>query len=196
MSTEHTDDKQSIDYKDEETLRRLYLDERMSTVEIADLAGVWPSTISDWLDRHGIPARDRIEASREKRSVDYAYHGMTGGGYMEWVSQWHGERDTVRVCRLLAVAEYGFEAVAGMHVHHKNEIRWLDYPDNIELRSPEDHLRQHVTGDDNPQAKLSEMEASRVRELALEGNLTQQEIADEFDISQGHVSDLKNGKRR
>lgn len=186
----------NMEYKDGQILRELYCEEGLSTVEIAERADCWPSTISDWLSEFGIKSRDRIEASREKCSVNYANYSMTGEGYMQWVSQWNGDRDPVRVCRLLAVSEYGFGSVENKHVHHKNGIPWLDYPDNIELLDPSEHLSQHTKGDKNPQAKLTEEEANEVKELARDGDMTQTEIADQYGISQAHVSDLKNGNRR
>lgn len=196
MTDLDTDGNESVDYRDAETLRRLYWDKELSTVQIGELADVTPGTISEWMERHGIDRRDRIEAVKNGRSKRPATLGMTGGGYLEWVSQYNGNRSTVRVCRLLAIAEYGFDAVQDKHVHHKNEIPWLDYADNIELLDPDEHLRHHSTGDKNPQAKITEEEAERVRELARESDMTQAEIGEKFGISQGHVSDLKRGERR
>lgn len=185
-----------IDFRDAETLRELYWDRQLSTVQIAELADVVPSQISYWMEKHGIDRRDRIEAVQMERSSNPATYSMTGGGYMEWAEQCDGERSSVRVCRLLAVAEYGFDAVQDKHVRHKNEIPWLDHADNIELLEPDEHLRHHSKGDNNPQAKITEAEAERIRELAQESNMTQSEIGEMFDISQGHVSDLKRGNRR
>lgn len=194
---QYTDiDKESTDYKDPSVLEELYWEEELSTVDIAELADTHPKTISERMERHGIPRRDRIEAVKMKSTVDYAYYSMGGGGYMTWVSQYSGERDVVKVARLLAVAKYGFDAVKGKHVHHRKSIPWLNYHDNIEILDPSDHLRLHTEGDKNPQAKLTEEEVKEVVELAKAGEMTQREIADKYGISQGHVSDLKNGKRR
>jgi len=196
MSNTDANGKERIDYKDPDTLRRLYWGEELSTVDIAERARVWPSTVSDWMERHGIERRDRIDAVKNKRSKRPATFSMTGEGYLTWQVQHDNERESIRACRLLAVAEYGFEAVKGMHVHHKNGIPWLDYADNIELLEPSEHLRSHTQGDNNPQAKLTEDDVERVRQLARESKLSQREIAEQFGISQGHVSDLKNGNRR
>lgn len=196
MKDNNGNQQESSAYKDPEKLRRLYYDKELSTVDIAELAGVSTSTISNWMEKFGINRRDRIEAVKNKRSKRPATRGMTGEGYMQWVSQYDCERDSVRACRLLAVSEYGFEAVKDRHVHHKNGIRWLDYPDNIELLEPKEHLRKHSAGSDNPQSKLKDEEVEKIKALAEDGNITQSEIAERFGISQPHVSDIKNGKKR
>lgn len=47
-----------LPYKDEETMRRLYIDEQLSTKEIADKFDVGSTTIEEWLNKHGIERRD------------------------------------------------------------------------------------------------------------------------------------------
>jgi len=56
----------------------------------------------------------------------------------------------VRLHRLLAVALYGFEAVAGRQVHHANRIPWDNRPENLRLLTPSEHSRLHHTEDDLP----------------------------------------------
>lgn len=70
----------------------------------------------------------------------YAPFGLNPHGYEEWRS---GAIDRVLVHRLLAVAEWGFDAVVGKHVHHKNHIRWDNRPENIEPLDPSEHIRKH-----------------------------------------------------
>lgn len=57
---------------------------------------------------------------------------------------------TVRLHRLLAVAEWGFEAVQGRQVHHVNRIPWDNRPENLALLTPSEHSRLHHTEDDLP----------------------------------------------
>lgn len=77
--------------------------------------------------------------------VERATLVVTGKNYYEWREEVGGEKKTVRVPRLLAVAKYGIEAVKGMHVHHKHGSKGLrsmfDYHDNIEIMTPEEHGR-------------------------------------------------------
>lgn len=56
--------------------------------------------------------------------------------------------ESARIHRLLAVALYGVDAVAGKHVHHKNGIPWDNRPENLELVDPVEHARIHLHDDD------------------------------------------------
>jgi hypothetical protein len=47
-----------LPYKDEDTMRRLYVDEQLSIQAIADKFDAGSTTIEQWLDRHGIKRRD------------------------------------------------------------------------------------------------------------------------------------------
>jgi len=52
-------------YKDAETLKRLYEKEKLSTYKLAEKFEVSQATIQYWMGKHGISRRDRIEASIE-----------------------------------------------------------------------------------------------------------------------------------
>lgn len=45
-------------WHDEQALKQLYIDEELTTYDIADRWDCSDVTISDWLDCHDIPARD------------------------------------------------------------------------------------------------------------------------------------------
>ena len=79
------------------------------------------------------------------QSVDYARLRTDPDGYPRWhVSQSRAEKHrTLAVQRLLAVSEYGFDAVCGMQVHHKNKIPWDNRPENIELLGAAEHTLHH-----------------------------------------------------
>lgn len=47
-----------LPYKDEETMRRLYVDEQQSFRQIAEKFDVGTTTIEEWLKKHGIERRD------------------------------------------------------------------------------------------------------------------------------------------
>lgn len=114
-------------------------------------------SITQWMDEHDIPRRGRSEAEKlkwsqmsdeeRKKQVAAAHRAsrklpqfrLNANGYEE-----------IRHCgevakhhRLLAVAEYGFDAVEGMAVHHKNNLSWDNRPDNIELLTPREHHQLH-----------------------------------------------------
>ena len=47
--------------------------------------------------------------------------------------------------RLVAIGEFGLEAVTGKVVHHKNGIPWDNRPSNLELiESQAEHARRHA----------------------------------------------------
>nr|ADE29205.1 HNH endonuclease [uncultured virus] len=51
-------------YKDKEWLRVRYIDEQLSTREIAELADCSAPTIQNWLDKHDIEKRSKSEAAK------------------------------------------------------------------------------------------------------------------------------------
>lgn len=91
-------------------------------------------------------------------------------------------------------------------INHKNGIKSDNRVENLEWLSVKDNInhalntglrkRGEFIGLKNSQAKLTELEVFQIRALAEEGNLRQWQIAKKFNISQGHVSDILNKKRR
>jgi len=124
-------------------LRDQYVEQRQSTVDIAGAVGCTPTTVSKWMKRHGIETRSDSEAARLK-FLDHAPHyETTPDGYEDWATQHDGERWHVRVHRLLAVAEFGFDAVADKIVHHKNHIPWDNRPENLDVMDWSEHSSYH-----------------------------------------------------
>lgn len=125
-------------YQDESTLRRLYFDEGLSMAEIADRLDTNPPTIYYWISKHGIETRD-VQHHQARVGAKYRFDR----GYMAW-SSYNGENnDHVRVHRLLAVSKYGFDALRGKVVHHKNGIPWDNRHDNIDLMTRSEHAKHH-----------------------------------------------------
>lgn len=124
------------EWKDADRLRELYVDERLSVRQIADRFPVSRETIRRWLDRHSI----------DRRSVhEYNLPGvlLDPDGY-EYVKVEHdGDQFTTSLHRLLAVAEFGFDAVVGKDIHHKNGIPWDNRPSNIEPIEHAEHVAKH-----------------------------------------------------
>jgi hypothetical protein len=69
-------------YKDEDWLRSKYLDEKLSTREIAELADCTAPTIQDWLDRHEIEKRSKSEAAKI-RAEKYPHTTQAGAEALE-----------------------------------------------------------------------------------------------------------------
>ena len=132
-----------IEHTDPDVLEKLYVEERLSLKEIAELSSVRHQTIRYHMEKHGIKRRDKVSSSREKSRVEYANVKMASNGYMYWNDYWDG-RTRVAIHRLLAVAEYGFDEVANKVVHHKNGIRWDNRPSNVQPMTPSEHAKHHT----------------------------------------------------
>jgi len=142
-------------FNDAGWLREQYIEEQRSALDIADECGVHHDTIYDRLEEFDIERRTVEEATNisdkmgfEKRlhpawkeRAAYLVHGRDK--YPYWRENWNGSKNSVFVHRLLAVAEYGVDAVEGKEVHHKNGVRWDNRPENIELLTPSEHSKLH-----------------------------------------------------
>lgn len=124
-------------YTDAERLRRLYWDEGLSMDQVAERLGTDKDRIDYWMGVHDIDTR------RAYAEQDFASLRVDKDGYTLWREYHDGEYSRVLVHRLAAVAEYGFSAVAGHDVHHKNGVRWDNRPENLEPMEPSEHRRLH-----------------------------------------------------
>ena len=135
-------------WKHEQTLRFLYHRRGMTTREIADEFDCSNGTVSRWLNKHGISTRDNwregVKAARQVNREERVAVRTLPAGYEYWAQKDPDRTNRiVYVHRLLAVAEYGYDAVADNDVHHKNQIPWDNRPENIELMDHSDHGRMH-----------------------------------------------------
>jgi len=64
-------------------------------------------------------------------------------GYLAWKHSIDGDAKTISVHRLVAVAEYGFDATIGMDVHHINGVKWDNRPENLDLVDRGEHRSAH-----------------------------------------------------
>ena len=133
--------KESKKYTNREKLERMYIEDGKSLQKISEVFGVSDTTILYWLDKYGIERR-----SAHGHSVNYAGYITRPDGYMSWHS-WTEEEGhkTVLEHRLLAVCEWGFEAVCDMEIHHINEIPWDNRIENIQLVTVSGHRSYHAT---------------------------------------------------
>jgi len=130
-------------WRDEQKMRRLYEDKHLSATEIAQEFDTTPSNINKWLHKHGVETRDRQEAARRAILKKAPKQHTTRRGYEYVASKINDERDHIRIHRLIAVAEYGFDVVAENIIHHKNGIPWDNRPENLEPMSVAEHTRLH-----------------------------------------------------
>jgi len=132
-------------YKDESRLRELYVEKQLGAPEIADRLGCAKRTVYRWLDNHGIETRS-ISESAKIRTLRQPPHFRTHRGYEEVMSSVNRHQAVVRVHRLVAVAEFGYDVVADQQVHHKNGIPWDNRPSNLTTVSIDEHAKLHNRG--------------------------------------------------
>ena len=152
-------------YNDPEWLYKEYVENEKSGLELADECGVHVDTIYKRLDEHNIDRRSIKDATNASNKMGWKgrehpawnesivplyTHGRDN--YECWVHNWDNSRESVFVHRLLAVSEYGIDAVKDKHVHHKNGIRWDNRPENIELLTISEHTKRHHEQGDYPQS--------------------------------------------
>lgn len=164
-------------YQDAGLLQTLYWEKGMSQNEISDFIGCSQETVSRWMNKLNIEAR--------KPSHERPAPFRQSQGYEVWRHQVSGTHYNVSVHRLLAVAEYGFDAVCGDDVHHQNDIPWDNRPDNIEIKLHEQHRRDHM---EERYGDAPWREADSLRELYVEKQMTQEGIADKWGCSQYTIS--------
>lgn len=160
-------------WKDEELLRRLYIDKRLSTIDVGAVLGCVENTVCKWLRKHDIPVRENAESIR-KGHPNTARFRTTAHGYEAWKEG----RTTVLVHRLLAISEFGYEAVTedGIEVHHENELTWGNWPDNLKLMATPDHMVHHTT-------KLTWEEKLEIAERYENGDESWRSLAPDYDVS-------------
>lgn len=121
-------------YQEKEVLERL-ISEGYSTKEIAEETDCTPPTARTWLRKYDL----YVPTPREERPPYFGHNH----GYEYWQHNTGGEKMSVRVHRLAAVAWFGFDAVAENIIHHKNRIPWDNREENIVPMDRGEHQRYH-----------------------------------------------------
>jgi transposase len=129
---------------DESWMREKYHGEGMSITDLSEHLGVSRMPISRALDRYDIEAHDNGYRSG-KLHPGFRIHEQ---GYIEAYSKYQtddGEwkQDHLRVHRLVAVSQHGFDAVCDSVIHHRNGIPWDNRPDNLEVMDKRNHVKHH-----------------------------------------------------
>lgn len=160
---------------DEEKLRELYHEDSLTQAEIAEKVGVHRSTISSWMIEAEIETRSPKEAANHHHGAPSLRHDDNG------YEKFNGEETHFLHHRLLAVAEFGREAVVGKEVHHSTEIEWDNRPDNLELMETGEHISHHLK-------KTNFTDDLLMMELYHNNGKTQSEIGKLFGIGARAVS--------
>lgn len=178
-------------HKQEDWLVDQYIKQGKSMDRIAKEQKVNSGTVYYYIDKHDINTRDRIEAVKNACRVGYANYHMTSDGHMRWkTTVAENEEKAVYVARLLAVAEFGFEAVRDKEVHHKNGIPWDNRPGNVKPLSPGNHSRHHNKGRDHWEKKDTPWrDKEKLKQMYIGEKMACYEIADEFGVASSTVQE-------
>jgi len=165
-------------WESKEKLQTEYVENGKSAEQLGDEWECDPSTVTNWLKKHGITVRDNSDYTQ-----GYASYTFTNG-YERW-REYAGEDryKSVSVHRLAAVAWFGLDAVVGKHVHHENGVKWDNREANLSVLEPSEHARQHR------KELVEHIEPEKVKEMYANGQL-QREIAEEFGVAPSYISRL------
>ena len=163
---------------DKQRLRELFVNDGLKKDEIAAELDSNYNTVDRHLRYYGLD--DEISSferhikrrSRDNEVISFRTLGeYSSGAYEIWDPNKSDCEPASQVLhhRLLAVAEYGFEAVVDKQVHHKNGIPWDNRPDNIEPISQRDHIRKHWHPNDVYQTVVDADRGQLVRALETAG---------------------------
>lgn len=174
---------ESVEYpwRDKEVLHRLYIEEGLTLKEMGERFGCTASTVYRWMERLNIDRRNKGALSAERLRRQPAYFYTTQEGYETWAT---GESE-VYVHRLLAVAEFGFDAVCDKIVHHgaseeESTTPWDNRPGNIQVMTQADHMSHH--------SAVPWSERVAMWEMYKKTRLSQGIIAEEFGVDDSTVS--------
>ena len=149
---------------DPQELKSMYLDKGMSAYEIGKTFGVPHSTIIRHLRKAGVQTRSVMESGSTDRKRELLFRAKfkggtkVKGGYHQTCSNTRTKGKTVRFHRLVAAQALGRELTLPEVVHHCDEDKLNNRPDNLWVfPSRSDHSRYHQTGTIHPDTlKLSE----------------------------------------
>ena len=156
---------------DEDELRETY--ERTGSMKhTAEELETGHKTVRKYLNHYEI----EIDHSHSKRTKEKRLREPAPFFHPQGYEAWGHEDGNFMVHRLLAVAEFGFDAVAGKMVHHRNGIRWDNRIENLRVRDQGQHIHEHLnTGgledllaEESSEAVRAALEESRHSHLLAE----------------------------
>lgn len=158
---------------------RLYAD-GATCKEIGQRFDVGPRAVAAWLQHHGIARRSRSLRLRGNRNGSWnGGRALHKDGYVYLKAPGHPR--TTRggyVLEHILVAEKMLARLLapGEIVHHRNEIRFDNRPENLEVMTRKTHQRHH-------RAKLTYDQAVEIQRLYGSGEFSWQDLARQFAVS-------------
>lgn len=112
-------------YHNKDWLKKKYNDERLSTIKIAELCDVTPSTIQYWLDKYDIERRSRSEATTIIHGTDGKPHHNP-----DWLREQYCEqgKSTIEIAEQVGLTHHGIQYQLEKH--------------DIDTRSPAEATKQ------------------------------------------------------
>lgn len=136
-----------VELEGEDKLRSMYED--MSRKQMSKEYDVTVKVITKALETIGVDFRSHSDATK-KYFDDHGHHegNKPKDPYLTHHSQGYEEirhwQQRIYVHRLAAIAWFGFDAVDGHHVHHKNRIPWDNREENLEVMTESEHRSHHT----------------------------------------------------
>jgi len=170
----------SQQWRDEDVLEQLYVNEELSTSEIAEILGCSPPTVRNWMEKFGIERRGYSESTHLAQRSEVVPFYLEHGSYPGWVGSHKGRSEHLLSHRLLAVSEFGFDALYGKVVHHKNGCKIDNRPENLELITQAEHMDRHHT-------LFSWLDKIRIAGLYRGGDVSQRDLGEMFGCSNATI---------
>jgi len=190
MSDKHED----APWRDEETLREEYVHKQRTTYELAEEWGCNASTVNSWVRKYGLDKYSQLPkftlGSRKDEELPDGKRNLSATREQLFHRDERGSLNRIYHHRLLAVAEWGIDAICGKHVHHQNHIPWDNRAENLTLLTSTEHAQEHC------QTEMVDGEEwyaeDNLRRLYHDARWTQKEIANEYDVNASVVSHHMN----
>lgn len=178
--------KTSDPYKDAERIKELYYGEQLSMRDVARELDCSLNALQRWMNRFGIERRSNENPPKSEWLQKPPKFTTDTNGYEIHRVRYGDVDEKALLHRLLAVAEYGFDAVKGKEVHHKSRVEWDNRPSNLELLTPSEHKSIHApeAGEYNDEF-VSKKECGEIQ--SKYPDKTQAKLAKEYGYSPGQI---------